>query len=52
MAKLINISGVTEERMTAGEKRVASRLEAFMSNECLVWYFLKSRTGPFTRCIR
>ncbi|HHS7978766.1 TPA: 3'-5' exonuclease [Escherichia coli] len=24
--------------MTAGEKRVASRLEAFMSNECLVWY--------------
>ncbi|EOK5331277.1 3'-5' exonuclease, partial [Escherichia coli] len=22
----------------AGEKRVASRLEAFMSNECLVWY--------------
>ncbi|EFJ2722949.1 AAA family ATPase [Escherichia coli] len=38
MAKLINISGVTEERMTAGEKRVASRLEAFMSNECLVWY--------------
>lgn len=38
MAKLINISGVTEERMTAEEKRVASRLEAFMSNECLVWY--------------
>ncbi|EEZ2005158.1 AAA family ATPase [Escherichia coli] len=38
MAKLINISGVTEERMIAGEKRVASRLEAFMSNECLVWY--------------
>ncbi|HBC2936976.1 TPA: NERD domain-containing protein [Escherichia coli O146] len=24
--------------MTAGEKRIASRLEAFMSNECLVWY--------------
>ncbi|HIB5229481.1 TPA: 3'-5' exonuclease [Escherichia coli] len=24
--------------MTAGEKRVASRLEVFMSNECLVWY--------------
>ncbi|MBS9018629.1 NERD domain-containing protein [Escherichia coli] len=24
--------------MTAGEKWVASRLEAFMSNECLVWY--------------
>ncbi|EIH5450675.1 TPA: 3'-5' exonuclease [Escherichia coli] len=24
--------------MTAGEKRVASRLEAFMSNECLIWY--------------
>ncbi|ENR0805190.1 NERD domain-containing protein [Escherichia coli] len=24
--------------MTAEEKRVASRLEAFMSNECLVWY--------------
>ncbi|ENB3049124.1 NERD domain-containing protein [Escherichia coli] len=24
--------------MSAGEKRVASRLEAFMSNECLVWY--------------
>ncbi|WP_438389874.1 3'-5' exonuclease [Escherichia coli] len=24
--------------MIAGEKRVASRLEAFMSNECLVWY--------------
>lgn len=38
MAKLINISASTEERMTPGERRVASRLESFLNDDCFVWY--------------
>ncbi|MGX5995713.1 nuclease-related domain-containing protein, partial [Escherichia coli] len=38
MAKLINVSASTEERMTPGERRVASRLESFLNDDCLVWY--------------
>lgn len=38
MAKLINVSSSTEERMTPGERRVASRLESFLHDDCLVWY--------------
>ncbi|EHW5816999.1 NERD domain-containing protein, partial [Escherichia coli] len=38
MAKLINVSASTEERMTSGERRVASRLESFLNDDCLVWY--------------
>lgn len=38
MAKLINVSASTEERMTPGERRVAARLESFLNEDCLVWY--------------
>lgn len=38
MAKLINVSASTEERMTSGERRVASRLESFLNDDCFVWY--------------
>ncbi len=38
MAKLVTSLAVCADRMTAGERRVAQRLESHLSEDCLVWY--------------
>ncbi|MFI3014267.1 NERD domain-containing protein [Klebsiella aerogenes] len=38
MAKLITSIMFCADRMTAGERRVAQRLESHLSDECLIWY--------------
>jgi len=38
MARLFNSLTSCAKKMTAGERRVALRLESYLSDDCLVWY--------------